>query len=126
MRGEGGEEVRLRDNEGREAREGVCVQERESTDMWGWEGEDGLGGRMRGEGGEGVRLREDEGREAREGVCVQDRESTDMWAGGGRDSKCPGEGKYRYAGMGGIAMVILCNCGGHNTLNKLTLIFICP
>ncbi len=56
---------------------------------------------MRGEGGEGVRLREDEGREAREGVCVQESESTDMWARGERDSKCPGEGKYRYTGMGG-------------------------
>ncbi len=33
MRGEGGEGVRLRDDEGREVREGVCVQERESADM---------------------------------------------------------------------------------------------
>ncbi len=46
-RGEGGEGVRLREDEEREAREGVCVQERESTDMWGWEGEDGLGGGRR-------------------------------------------------------------------------------
>ncbi len=68
----------MREDEGREATEGVCVQERESTDCGGGRGEEGLGGRMRREGGEGVRLREDEGREAREGVCVQERESTDI------------------------------------------------
>jgi hypothetical protein len=53
----------------------ASVQERENTDMWGWEGQYVF-------------------RRGKEEIC-----------GDGMDSKCPGEGKYRYVGVGGTASV---------------------